>query len=385
MAESLSSMARLTLKQLRRVASEMGVRLYSRKTKCELLKAIGANIATTKEMTDSVESPEAADKSPEVADKSPEAMEMGMAPIATPKAETRVVFLPRDPQWAYVFWEISPESRASAESAGAIRLCLRLNDVTGFHDGGSASHAMQEVPVDANATEWYIPMPLSDRDYRVELGYRLTDGGWLSLACSAPARVPAIQPCDEILDQFVPFSLDVAPTMPLPTPVETSGGDAGLHERLYQTATATTTTTATATVHRRQGGGSERIHEHGGFDRAQPSRHDSGVGMWASGRSESGAGLASRQRAFWLVADAELIVYGATDPSATLSIGGEVVPLSADGTFRIQVPFRDGVQQYDILAVAPDGEQRRDIKLDFRRSTPTDNSNTAAEAAQEWF
>ena len=253
MAESLSSMARLTLKQLRRVASEMGVRLYSRKTKCELLKAIGANIATTKEMTDSVESPEAADKSPEVADKSPEAMEMGMAPIATPKAETRVVFLPRDPQWAYVFWEISPESRASAESAGAIRLCLRLNDVTGFHDGGSASHAMQEVPVDANATEWYIPMPLSDRDYRVELGYRLTDGGWLSLACSAPARVPAIQPCDEILDQFVPFSLDVAPTMPLPTPVETSGGDAGLHERLYQTATATTTTTAT--VHRRQGGG----------------------------------------------------------------------------------------------------------------------------------
>ena len=85
------------------------------------------------------------------------------------------------------------------------------------------------------------------------------------------------------------------------------------------------------------------------------------------------------------MADAELIVYGATDPSATLSIGGEVVPLSADGTFRIQVPFRDGVQQYDILAVAPDGEQRRDIKLDFRRSTPTDNSNTAAEAAQEWF
>ena len=32
--------------------------------------------------------------------------------------------------------------------------------------------------------------------------------------------------------------------------------------------------------------------------------------------SESGAGVvAPRQRSFWLVADAELIVYGATDPA----------------------------------------------------------------------
>ena len=52
--------------------------------------------------------------------------------------------------------------------------------------------------------------------------------------------------------------------------------------------------------------------------------NDSGVGLWASGRNESGlGGVAPRQRSFWLVADAELIVYGATDPSARLTIGGE--------------------------------------------------------------
>ena len=77
--------------------------------------------------------------------------------------------------------------------------------------------------------------------------------------------------------------------------------------------------------------------------------NDSGVGLWASGRNESGlGGVAPRQRSFWLVADAELIVYGATDPSARLTIGGEEVPLSTDGTFRIQVPFRDGEQMYAI-------------------------------------
>jgi hypothetical protein len=95
--------------------------------------------------------------------------------------------------------------------------------------------------------------------------------------------------------------------------------------------------------------------------------------------------VAPRQRAFWLVADAELIVYGATDPSARLTIGGEEVPLSSDGTFRIQVPFRDGQQIYPIEAVAADGEQKRNITLHFDRRTPEDNSNPSDQAVAEWF
>ena len=85
------------------------------------------------------------------------------------------------------------------------------------------------------------------------------------------------------------------------------------------------------------------------------------------------------------MADAELIVYGATDPSARLTIGGEEVPLPDDGTFRIQVPFRDGEQMYPIEATAADGEQKRNITLNFERVTPEDNSNPASEAQAEWF
>ena len=102
-------------------------------------------------------------------------------------------------------------------------------------------------------------------------------------------------------------------------------------------------------------------------------------------RSESGAGLAARQRSFWLIADAELIVYGATDPSARLTIGGEEVPLSPEGTFRIQVPFRDGQQLYPIEAVAADGVQKRNITLEFQRTTPEANVNTREAAIPEWF
>ena len=174
------------------------------------------------------------------------------------------------------------------------------------------------------------PVPLSDRDYRVELGFRKASptGGWISLAFSSVARVPALHPSEQILDQFIPFSLDSTPAT-LPTPIEST--ESGLHERLYQTATSRW---------RRLGRGSEAFHELEESAFGDSSLSASGLGLWASGRNESGAGL-SRQRSFWLVADAELIVYGATDPSARLTIGGEEVPLSPEGTFRIQVPFRE--------------------------------------------
>ena len=61
------------------------------------------------------------------------------------------------------------------------------------------------------------------------------------------------------------------------------------------------------------------------------------------------------------------------------------VPLSNDGTFRIQVPFRDGEQRYAIEATAADGEQKRNITLNFERQTPEDNSNPSSEARVEWF
>lgn len=359
-------MALMTLRELRQVASEVGISMYSRKSKEELLEAIAAR--------------------QENARRSLKAIEAEMSPAVRPEESTNVVFLPRDPQWAYVFWEISDADRSEAFAAGASQLCLRVADVTGLDGGSAHPHALQELVVDSHATEWYVPVPLSDRDYRVELGYRKAmgsnGGGWISLAFSSVARVPALHPSEQILDQFVPFSLDSSPTpMAMPGAAAThrslAPADTGLHERLYQTAT---------TQFRSLGRGSEAFHELEGAGLHGGELNDSGAGLWASGRNESGVGgVASRQRTFWLVADAELIVYGATDPSARLSIGGEAVPLSADGTFRVQVPFRDGKQLYPIEAVAADGVQKRNITLEFNRITPEDNSNPADKAIAEWF
>ena len=310
---------------------------------------------------------------PGVTHAEPEAVDAVQVVQAADAVATHVVFLPRDPQWAYCFWSISERDRQCAREAGATSLCLRVADVTGLGADQSHPHALQELVVDNHATEWFLPVPVDGRDYRVELGYRLRGGGWYSLAFSAVAQVPAVEPSQRVADAFVPFSLEQPQSFAVP-PLASSGGGVE-HEQLYQIATAT--------GGRSRRVGSEVLHE---LDASQQGLlHDSGAGgVWASGRSESGSGLV-RQRSFWLVADAELIVYGATDPSARLFIGEREVALSADGTFRVHVPFRDGEQLYPIRAVAADGEQERSIRLEFERRTPEARVNTPQEAVAEWF
>lgn len=290
-----------------------------------------------------------------------------------PEVTTHVVFLPRDPQWAYCFWSIAAADRKKAQRAGATQLCIRLADVTGLAAEQSHPHTLQELVVDANASEWFVPVPLDGRDYRVELGYRLRSGGWYSLAFSAVAQVPGVEPSERIADAFVPFSLEAGPTAVAEAVVAPVMGAGVQHEQHYQRATLPT---------RSRRVGSEVLHE---YDLDSPGPlNDSGTGVWASGRSESGTG-AVRERSFWLVADAELIVYGATDPAASLFIGDQQVQLEQDGSFRIHVPFRDGEQLYPVRAIAADGEQERSISMEFERRTPHARVNTAEEAQTEWF
>ncbi|MFM9157335.1 MAG: Rho termination protein, partial [Dolichospermum sp.] len=123
----------------------------------------------------------------------------------------------------------------------------------------------------------------------------------------------------------------------------------------------------------------------------------SGVGMWAvpnvSGLNMSGVGMSgfsagavpARPRKFWLVADAELIVYGATEPDANVTIAGRPIKLNADCTFRFQMSFQDGLIDYPILAIAADGEQSRSIHMKFERETPSRHTNTKDEAVLEWL
>ncbi len=356
----------LTLRQLRQEASKLSIPLYSRKTKAVLIDLIVKYQRKVNKSTN--ESQDKKSISKKISD-----------PIVQSFKEpfnTKVVFLPRDPEWAYVFWQISESDREKAQSLGASKLCLRLYDANVEENGILNKGTLREINVDSYSTEWYLPIPVADRDYKVELGYKY-GFNWMSLAFSSVSHVPGSHPSEQILDKFVPFNLEAPSPSQVPSTIQSPQVQEvnGLHERLYQAATS---------FPARRKVGSEEFMENMNSTNLNSNLTDSGAGQWSSGLNESGTGIV-KNRSFWLVADAELIVYGATDPSAKLTIGEEEVPLAADGTFRLQVPFRDGSQKYEIKAVDSSGDQEKSITLKFDRVTPLDDTNEKDNAETEWF
>jgi len=362
-------LSQMRLSQLRELARRLGVGRYSSMLRLDLLAAIQGQAPRADALVASTEPlpPIALVEAP-----TPQVSRSVEGADSTAEAPTWVWFQPLDSQWAIVRWGIHSADRQDARAAGGQQLALRITDVTDRPAQDGRPHTLQEVLVEAHSQEWHIPVPLGDRDYRVELGYRTSTGGWISLGFSAIAHMPADQ--HQGSSSFVPFSLvgavDNGVTWTAPH------GSPGQHERLYQRASA-------GFARRRLG--SEVFHEQGALSEGAAGGHLSGAGLWASGREASGAGLAPRQRSFWLVADAELIVYGATDPAATLTVGAEPHALTSEGTFHLHMAFPDGDQTYPIEALAADGEQKRSITLDFRRTTPHAHVNTRDAAVAEWF
>jgi hypothetical protein len=65
----------------------------------------------------------------------------------------------------------------------------------------------------------------------------------------------------------------------------------------------------------------------------------------------------------------ELIVHGSTHPDATLTLLGEHIPLSKDGTFSLRLTLPDGRQVIPAVATTPDGAEQRTIVLGVERNT----------------
>ena len=83
----------------------------------------------------------------------------------------------------------------------------------------------------------------------------------------------------------------------------------------------------------------------------------------------SGAWPGGRQRKFWFHLDAELIVYGATEPNARVTLQGEPIKLRNDGTFTMRFSLPDSRQIIPAVAASADGVEERTIVLAVERNT----------------
>ena len=418
----------MTLRQLRRVASEYNISRYSRMRKSQLLASIEQAIQENNQnktfLTNTNHSQE--EKAVEASkfelgqdDKfgGPfTSVDENLGDFPGGYGESRIVLMPRDPQWAYAYWDIPNEQKNALRSQGGQQLALRLYDVTDVNLNYQSPHSVQEYLCDELAREWYLPIPVSDRDYAVDIGYRTFDGRWLVLARSIPVRIPPVYPSDWVEDVFITVNWDeelkgrTLYNLVPPSKRAVGVGNA-IHDQVYDLAQSAEAQRMAGSLY----GSMQQVpgsiqHVAGSVQHVAGSiQHEqalssyifpSGVGMWAapnvSGLNMSGIGLTAsgagfmaseapiRPRQFWLVADAELIVYGATEPDATVTIGGRPIKLNPDGTFRFQMSFQDGLIDYPIMAVAADGEQTRSIHMKFNRETPSRRTNTKEEAVLEW-
>ena len=419
----------MTLRQLRRVASVCGVSRYSRMRKSQLLEEIQKIQSNT---THSPSTELEAQLTVEagkfelgiVVDLTAEELagvDEGLGDLPGGYGDSRIVLLPRDPQWAYAYWDIPIEHKNELRHHGGQQLALRIYDVTDINLDFQSPHSIQEYPIDEMAREWYVPIPVSDRSYAIDIGYRCGDGRWLVLARSASVGIPPVYPSDWIEDVFitVPWEeelidrtfVELIPPSYNKTADDSVAGTAGTTGTAEATGNSNTEQNAiyerifgmtAATESLRISGSLYGSMQQSPLESVSSFVFPSGVGMWAqpttfggnmsgvgmSGVGMSGMGMDSsdRQRQFWLIADAELIVYGATEPDAAVSIGGRQIKLNPEGTFRFQMSFQDGNIDYPIVAVAKDGEQQRSVHMTFDRSTPSRNTNTKEEAvAEKWF
>ena len=397
----------MTLRQLRKVASEYGVSRYSRMRKDQLIASI-QSIQQARGLAQPVASATSAQAPQEIVEASKfnvgqvdmvasdlSGVDEGLNDLPEGYGESRVVLMPRDPQWAYVYWDVPNEHREELRRQGGSRLALRFYDVTAINLDYQRPHSVQQYECDELAREWYLPVPVSDRDYAVEIGYLTPDGRWLILARSAPVRIPPVYPSDWIEDKFMTVGWDEElrgkTLLELIPPSEAMVADDNpIYDQVFGMAQSAEAQRVAGSLF----GSMHQVPEQAVSSFVFPSGMGmwsaSGMGMTMSGVGMSGVGFSAsappiRPRQFWLVADAELIVYGATEPDATVTIGGRPIKLNSDGTFRFQMSFQDGLIDFPIMAVAADGEQNRSIHMKFERETPERNTNTKEEAVQEWL
>ncbi len=98
-------------------------------------------------------------------------------------------------------------------------------------------------------------------------------------------------------------------------------------------------------------------------ERLQRELASGAVSSWASGIQRE------KKRGFWFTLDTELIVYGATEPNAKVTLQGKPLNLRSDGTFSLRFALPDGEQVIPVTATSAD-------KVESRTITPVVNRQT---------
>ena len=300
----------------------------------------------------------------------------------------------RDPHWLYAHWDLSREQQRQYNSLSTDRhLILRIH-----HDAVSARPA-QEIHVHPESRHWFVPVERAGAKYVAELGYYQTGGKWTTISTSGATVTPAETISTDTTVEFATIPIDwpmekllelvkeaVRENVPMALALQElrAAGHPELPTTFAPAAGTWTPAQERALAEvvsmdrvRRIWMGSMEITElirrqvvqelasmaAAGITAAQPGAPTSPMGISSPFGGEQPA------RGFWFNVNAELIVYGATEPNATVTIGGRPIRLRSDGSFSYRFALPDGQYEMSVVAVSADQTDGRAAEMKFSRGT----------------
>jgi len=310
----------------------------------------------------------------------------------------RLLLTARDPHWLYVYWDFTSEQLRQHNALSAdSHLVVRV------YANAIAGQPLSETHVHPESRNWFIHVGQGGVKFIATLGYYNRKKAWITLATSGAtltppdrlsedtsvrfANIPATVPFEQLLAMVEAAAKE---NMPLSEAIEQLRASG--HPRLPATAPASASSAAPAFTSTQQEALAKLITVDsvrrvwiGSLEITELIRRQLGQELSSAAAAKfsvpsSPAGgpgsLASpfggetwAHKGFWFNVNAELIIYGATEPDASVSIGGRPIKLRADGTFSYRFALPDG--QYDLpaVAVSADKTDGRAAELQFSRNT----------------
>jgi hypothetical protein len=300
---------------------------------------------------------------------------------------TRKLFLvARDPHTVFAYWDLDPvQYQEAAHAAHDGKVFLEL------HVPGEGR--AQQLHVWDSHKNWYLQVNRPNTRFFAQLGYYRSDGGFEVLARSTEVITPRddLSPDTEASFVTIPFHLSFHELYELIQGAVQPGEElADALARLEKTdfelpfqAHIPRDLSSKETEElfgylddeeRRLMGGSFEITEmlRKRYESALSSgQWASSAGAWVTSLSSPFGASFGKERGFRMHVNAELIIYGGTEPNAKLRIDGKKIELSSDGTFAYHFVFPDGQFHIPVEATSADGIETRSALLSFLRLTDT--------------
>ena len=294
----------------------------------------------------------------------------------------RLFLAARDPHWLYAYWDLNWQQMADYRGqASDGRLLLRVFEK-------NHGDPIQTLTLGHDSRNWYIPVNKAATTYSAELGFWRHDGHFHVVSRSHEATTPSDAVSADTTAKFVTIPIDISFRELFQIIRGHMRSGEALADALHRLQLAgfrfpfkvglelgPWTPDQAAELERILGGDLFRRIQMGSFEITEWLRRrmqeELSSGMF-SGFSPAGASWSGApQKGFWFAVNAELIIYGATEPTAKVTIDGKPVALHSDGTFSFHYSFPDGQYKLPVVAVSAAGNDKRAVQLTFERQSGT--------------